>query len=213
MTTNELEKNDTGPNTGGMGAISPVGFADEVFMQKVKTQIIDPTISGLQKENIPYCGFIFFGLINVTGNPMVIEYNVRMGDPETEAVLPRLKTDLLDLFIAAHNKTLNSMHVEFDTKTCATVMLVSGGYPNAYEKGLEINGIETVHGCNAFIAGAIEKENKVITSGGRVLAVSAMGNDLDEALKIAYQNIEKIKFEKMNFRKDIGKDLLQYSNS
>ena len=206
-----IGEGDTGPNTGGMGAISPVPFADEAFMQKVKDQIIEPTISGLQKEHIPYCGFIFFGLISVGSEPMVIEYNVRMGDPETEAVLPRLKTDLLDLFVAAHNKKLNACSVEFDKQVCATIMMVSGGYPDSYAKGFEITGADTTINCNVFYAGAVEKENKIITSGGRVLAVSAKGNDLDEALASAYQNIEKIQFEKMNYRKDIGKDLLQYS--
>ncbi|NNC86116.1 MAG: phosphoribosylamine--glycine ligase [Bacteroidia bacterium] len=205
-----IGENDTGPNTGGMGAISPVPFANDLFMQKVTDQIIEPTISGLQKDGIPYCGFIFIGLMNVDGNPFVIEYNVRMGDPETEVVIPRLKTDLIDLFEAAHNKTLNKISIEFDTRTCAAVMLVSGGYPASYEKGFEISGIENTSDCNLFYAGAKNENGKVITNGGRVLAVSAMANELEDALQKAYNNAEKISFEKMNYRIDIGKDLLQH---
>ena len=198
---------DTGPNTGGMGAVSPVPFAEDDFMKMVEDQVVKPTIEGLQKEAIPYVGFIFFGLIKVDGLPKVIEYNCRMGDPETEVVIPRLKSDLLTLLIAAGNKTLHSQEVVFEENSACTVMLVSGGYPEAYKKGKQITGLETVTDSLVFHAGTTLKEDTVLTNGGRVIAVTSYGKDHHEALKKSYQNIEKIDFDQMNFRQDIGFDL------
>lgn len=202
-----IGEGDTGLNTGGMGAVSPVPFADKAFMQKVEEQIIIPTIEGLQQDGIPYKGFIFFGLINVDGNPMVIEYNVRMGDPEAEVVLPRIKTDFVELLQATAENKLKRIKIEFDDRTCTTVMLVSGGYPGAYEKGKTITGFEKVHDSIVFHAGTKEKDNNVVTNGGRVIAVSSFGNDMKSALQTSYKNAALIDFEGKNYRKDIGFDL------
>jgi len=202
-----IGEGDIGLNTGGMGAISPVPFADAIFLKKVEERIIKPTINGLQKENIDYQGFIFIGLIKVNNEPLVIEYNVRLGDPETEVIIPRLKTDLLDIFIATAEQKLNMITIEFDNRFATTVMLVSGGYPEAYQKGKEITGIENVEGSIVFHAGTIKKEDKIVSNGGRVIAVTSYGDTIEEALQQSYERIENIKFEDMNFRKDIGFDL------
>jgi len=202
-----IGEGDTGLNTGGMGAISPVPFADEVFMSKIKERVVIPTIKGLQKDNLPYKGFVFIGLIKVGEDPFVIEYNVRMGDPETEVVLPRLKNDLVELFQAVANQTLDKIDIEIDNRAATTVMLVSGGYPEAYEKGKEISGVETIKDSIPFHAGAQLKDGKIVTSGGRVMAITSYGETYQEAIKKSYQNIEKLSFDKMNYRKDIGFDL------
>ncbi len=202
-----IGEGDTGLNTGGMGAISPVSFVDDVLMSKIEERIVKPTIHGLQKDNLQYKGFVFIGLIKVNDNPFVIEYNVRMGDPETEVVLPLLKNDLVEIFKAISEERLNEIEIEIDTQTAATVMLVSGGYPEAYEKGKEISGIENIKDSLVFHAGAKLKNDKVITSGGRVLAITSFGKTHQEALKKSYQNIEKLHFDKMCYRKDIGFDL------
>ncbi|WP_299248796.1 phosphoribosylamine--glycine ligase [uncultured Lacinutrix sp.] len=202
-----IGEGDTGLNTGGMGAISPVPFADDVFMSKIKERVVIPTINGFQKDNLPYKGFVFIGLIKVGDDPFVIEYNVRLGDPETEVVLPRLKNDLVEVFQAVANQTLDKINIEIDERAATTVMLVSGGYPEAYEKGKEISGIENIEGSIAFHAGAQLKDNKVVTSGGRVMAITSYGETYQEAIKKSYQNIEKLHFDKMNYRKDIGFDL------
>jgi phosphoribosylamine--glycine ligase len=202
-----IGEGDKGLNTGGMGAISPVPFADTAFLDKVESRIIRPTVDGLKKDGIPYVGFIFIGLIKVGDDPFVIEYNVRMGDPETEVVLPRVKTDLVELFSAVANKKLDGFELELDQRSATTVVLVSGGYPEAYEKGKEILGLDQVSDSIVFHAGTKEKEGATVTSGGRVLAITSYGKDFNEALKSSYKNIEKICFDKMNFRKDIGFDL------
>jgi phosphoribosylamine--glycine ligase len=202
-----IGEGDKGLNTGGMGAISPVPFADKVFLDKVEEKVIIPTIEGLKKDKISYIGFIFIGLIRVNDEPFVIEYNVRMGDPETEVVIPRIKSDLVDLFMATAEKKLDSFVLDLDKRSAATVMLVSGGYPEAYEKGKEITGLENIKESVVFHAGTKLKDGKVLTSGGRVLAVTSFGEDFRKALKTSYGNIEKIEFEKMNFRHDIGFDL------
>lgn len=199
---------DTGLNTGGMGAVSPVPFADEAFMQKVEQQIIIPTIEGLKAEGLVYRGFIFLGLINCGGQPKVIEYNVRMGDPETEVVMPRLKSDLVALLEAAADGTLDKAAVEIDPRYAVTVMMVSGGYPEAYEKGKVIEGLDAVEGSVVFHAGtARNAEGQIITSGGRVLAVTSYGESKDAALAQSFANIKNIKFDKSYFRSDIGFDL------
>ena len=203
-----IGEGDKGLNTGGMGAISPVPFADEDFLHKVEELVIKPTISGLQKEGIDYRGFIFIGLMNDKGNPSVVEYNVRMGDPETEVVIPRIESDLLDLFEGVANQNLNEKEIIINPKTATTVMLVSGGYPEAYEKDKEITGLQHVHGSIAYHAGTTLQNEKVVTSGGRVLAITSLGETIEEALHTSYRNIEKIHFENMNFRKDIGFDLI-----
>lgn len=200
-----IGEGDTGLNTGGMGAFSPVPFCDEVFMEKVMSRIIVPTIAGLKAEEITYKGFIFFGLIKVNNEPYVIEYNCRLGDPETEVILPRLETDLLELFQATWNGTLHQVTARFSTQHCATVMVVSGGYPESYNKGFAIAGLDGLKGEMVFHAGTKESENTIQTNGGRVLAFSATGNTLDEALLKAYKNIEHICFEHLYFRKDIGR--------
>ncbi len=202
-----IGEGDTGLNTGGMGAISPVPFADEAFMSKVEKQIIKPTVDGLAEEQIDYKGFIFIGLIKVGEEPKVIEYNVRMGDPETEAVLPRVKTDLVSLFQHVGNQTLNQVQLEIDQRSATTVMTVSGGYPEAYEKGKEIAGIETITDAIVFHAGTKLEGNKVLTNGGRVIAVTSFDDDFKQALVKSYKNIEKLNFDKMYYRKDLGFDL------
>ncbi len=202
-----IGEGDTGLNTGGMGAISPVPFANEEFMQKVEDRIVKPTIKGLKKDNLPYKGFVFIGLIKVGDDPFVIEYNVRMGDPETEVVLPRVQNDLVEIFQAMGNQRLNEIELKITPQAATTVMMVSGGYPEAYEKGKEIIGVETVEGSIPFHAGAQIQNGKVVTSGGRVMAMTSYGETYQEAIKKSYQNIEKVKFDKMYYRKDIGFDL------
>ncbi|TCI84631.1 phosphoribosylamine--glycine ligase [Tenacibaculum sp. M341] len=202
-----IGEGDTGLNTGGMGAISPVPFADEDFLTKVEDRIIKPTVDGLQKDGIDYRGFIFIGLMNVNGNPFVIEYNVRMGDPETEVVLPRIDSDLLDLFEGVANQNLAEKSFEVTSKTATTVMLVSGGYPEAYEKGKTISGFESIDDSIVFHAGTKKDNDSVVSNGGRVMAITSFGDTITEALTTSYKNIDKISFEKMNYRKDIGFDL------
>jgi phosphoribosylamine--glycine ligase len=202
-----IGEGDTGLNTGGMGAVSPVPFADSVLLEKIENRIVKPTIAGLQSDGIEYKGFVFIGLINVKGEPIVIEYNVRMGDPETEVVLPRIKSDLVKLFKAVANQTLNEEILEIDERSATTIVLVSGGYPEDYEKGYEISGIDLVQDSIVFHAGTNAENGKVVTNGGRVLAVTSYGNNFQDAIKKSYQSIEKIHFDKMYFRKDIGNDL------
>lgn len=228
-----IGENDTGPNTGGMGSVSPVPFADKDFMKKVINRIIQPTVKGLQEEKIDYRGFIFFGLINVEGNPFVIEYNVRLGDPETEAIIPRIKNDLLEIFSDIENQDLKKHCIEIDQRVVTSIMLVSGGYPGDYKKGTEISGLDKAAGndydkrvkertpANAntpdnftpgqsivFHAGTKERKKEVVTNGGRVLAISSLGENMTEALERCYQTAKIINFEGMYYRKDIGKDLI-----
>ena len=202
-----IGEGDTGLNTGGMGAISPVPFADDAFLDKVEELVVKPTISGLQKDGIDYRGFIFIGLMNDNGNPSVVEYNVRMGDPETEVVLPRIASDLFDLFEGVAHQNLDQKSFQVTPKTATTIMLVAGGYPEAYEKHKEITGIENVTESTVFHAGTTTKENKVVSNGGRVMAVTSFGDTIEEALKKSYKSIDLIHFDKMNYRKDIGFDL------
>lgn len=202
-----IGEGNTGLNTGGMGAISPVPFADDELMRKIEKRIVKPTVQGLKEEKIDYKGFIFIGLMVMQGEPYVIEYNVRMGDPETEVVLPRIKSDLVELFQNVASKTLNETEIEIDRNTAVTVMLVSGGYPEAYEKGMVISGIGDVEGSLVFHAGTKELNDKIVTNGGRVLAVTSFGSDYKEALKKSYQNVDKLHFDKMYYRKDLGFDL------
>src|SRR6056297_2744584 len=190
-----------------MGAISPVPFVNAGFMDKIENRIIKPTIQGLKEENIDYKGFVFIGLIKVGDDPYVIEYNVRMGDPETEVVLPRIESDLVEVFENVAAGTLNEVKLKISEKTAATVMLVSGGYPEAYEKGKEITGFEKVEDSIVFHAGTSEENGKILTSGGRVIAITSFGNDYKQALKKSYLNAEKLHFDKMYFRKDLGFDL------
>jgi len=202
-----IGENDTGNNTGGMGAVSPVPFADAVFLDKVKQRIIVPTVEGLKKEKLEFSGFIFVGLMNCNGEPKVIEYNMRMGDPETEVVMPRIKSDFVSLLIAISKKKLDKTTLEIDERTAATVMLVSGGYPDKYEKGKEITGLDEVSDSLVFHAGTKQEGEKVLTNGGRVLSVTSYGKTLKEAVETSYKSIANIDFEKKYFRTDIGKDL------
>lgn len=204
-----IGEGDTGPNTGGMGAISPVPFADKVFMQKVEDRIIKPTIAGLQKEGIDYKGFIFIGLMNCNGDPFVIEYNARMGDPETQAVLPRIKNDLVDLLVDAASGNLSGKKIEADAEYAATVVMVSGGYPGDYPKGKTITGLDAANPALVFHAGSKQVNNQVVTDGGRVLAITGRGADIQAAREKAYAGVAKLSWEGVYFRKDIGMDLMK----
>jgi len=202
-----IGEGDTGLNTGGMGAVSPVPFATKDFLNKIEDRIVKPTIDGFKQDNLPYVGFVFIGLIKVGDDPKVIEYNVRMGDPETEVVLPRLKNDFVKILQAMSEGRLDEIEIEIDERAATTIMLVSGGYPEAYEKRKEISGLENIKDSIPFHAGAQSKNGKVITSGGRVMAITSYGNTYQEAIKKSYQSIEKLHFDKMYYRKDIGFDL------
>ncbi|MBN1107837.1 MAG: phosphoribosylamine--glycine ligase [Bacteroidales bacterium] len=205
-----IGRGDTGLNTGGMGAVSPVPFADRTFMNKVITSIIEPTVKGLKDDGIVYKGFIFFGLINVDGNPYVIEYNARLGDPESEVILPRIKSDFLDLLEGIAQGNLEEKEIETDERFFTTVMIASGGYPGHYEKGMKISGLDETKDCVIFHAGTKLTGDQVVTSGGRVLAVTSWGNTMQEALEGSYRNIPLISFDNMYFREDIGFDLKNY---
>ncbi|PXY44940.1 phosphoribosylamine--glycine ligase [Flavobacterium hydrophilum] len=203
-----IGEGDTGLNTGGMGAVSPVPYVDAVLMEKIETRIVKPTIEGFQKDGIEYKGFVFIGLINVKNEPIVIEYNVRMGDPETEVVVPRLKSDLVELFLSVADQKLGDFNLEVDPRSATTVMLVSGGYPEDFEKGKVITGLENITDSIVFHAGTKLDGENVVTNGGRVIAVTSYGDNFQEAIKKSYQNIDKLSFDKMYFRKDIGFDLI-----
>ena len=202
-----IGEGDTGLNTGGMGAVYPVPFADREFLDKVEERIIKPTVQGLKKDGIPYVGFIFIGLIKVGEEPFVIEYNVRMGDPETEVVIPRIQSDLVELFQATAKKELDTFELKIDSRSATTVMLVSGGYPGTYERGKEIKGLDKVQGSIVFHAGTALANDRIVTNGGRVLAITSFGSDFREALQKSYENIGHIHFDRMNYRSDIGFDL------
>jgi len=202
-----IGEGDTGLNTGGMGAVSPVPFAGKEFLEKVETRIVRPTVEGLRKDGIPYKGFIFFGLINVNGNPVVIEYNARMGDPETEVVIPRLENDLLELLISVADGTLKSQVIKVSPQAATTVMLVSGGYPGSYEKGKQVEGLNATSDCIIFHAGTAKKDDSIVTAGGRVIAITALADDMKAALAKSNTNAEIIRFEGKYFRKDIGADV------
>ncbi len=203
-----IGEGDTGLNTGGMGAVSPVPFVDEKFYKKVEDKIVKPTVEGLKKDNIPYVGFIFIGLIKVDGDePKVIEYNVRMGDPETEVVIPRIKNDLVEVFQAVADKTLDAINLEIDERSATTVIAVSGGYPEAYEKGKEITGLASIQDSIVFHAGTKKLEGKVLSNGGRVLAVTSYGKEFKDAVETSYSSLKKLGFEGMYYRTDIGFDL------
>ena len=204
-----IGEGDQGLNTGGMGAISPVPFADKAYLKKVEDLVVKPTILGLQKDGIDYRGFIFIGLMNNNGDPSVVEYNVRMGDPETEVVLPRIESDLFDLFEGVANQNLHEKEFSVTEKIATTIMLVSGGYPEAYEKGKLISGLENIKNSIVFHAGTSIKNNTVVTNGGRVIAVTSIAESIQKALEISYDSIDTIHFEKMNYRKDIGFDLVE----
>ncbi len=204
-----IGEGDTGLNTGGMGAVSPVPFAGKAFMDKVEERIIKPTVDGLQKEKIIYKGFLFIGLMNVDGDPYVIEYNVRMGDPETEVVMPRIKSDIIDLFEGVAYGTLDEQELKITRKTAVTVMCVSGGYPGKYENGFEIKGLDEVKDSLVYHAGTKLVDGKLVTNGGRVLSVTSVGDSIADALRKSYDSIDKISFENMYYRKDIGKDLMK----
>ena len=202
-----IGEGDTGLNTGGMGAVSPVPFATNTFLNKIEERIVKPTVEGLKKDNLPYVGFIFIGLIKVGDDPKVIEYNVRMGDPETEVVFPRLKNDLVEILQSMAEGNLNDIDIQIDERAATTIMCVSGGYPEAYEKGKEITGISSIKDSIPFHAGAQIKDGKIVTSGGRVIAITSYGETYQEAIKKSYQSIDKLNFDKMYYRKDIGFDL------
>ena len=204
-----IGEGDTGPNTGGMGAVSPVAFADDAFRKKVEEQIVKPTITGIQKEKINYKGFVFIGLMNVDGNPYVIEYNCRMGDPETEVVLPRIKNDFVELLLSTANESLGFSAIEEDHRLAVTVVMVSGGYPAHYEKGYEIRGLDRIEDSIVFHAGTTMQDNKIITSGGRVLSITSMDDSLSGALAKSYDAIKYIHFDYEYYRKDVGQDLMK----
>mgnify|MGYP001560986663 FL=1 len=204
-----IGEGDQGLNTGGMGAISPVPFADKAYLKKVEDLVVKPTILGLQKDGIDYRGFIFIGLMNNNGDPSVVEYNVRMGDPETEVVLPRIESDLFDLFEGVANQNLHEKEFSVTEKIATTIMLVSGGYPEAYEKGKLISGLENIKNSIVFHAGTSIKNNTVVTNGGRVIAVTSIADSIQKALEISYDSIDTIHFDKMKYRKDIGFDLVE----
>ncbi|WP_278034480.1 phosphoribosylamine--glycine ligase [Flavobacterium nitratireducens] len=203
-----IGEGDTGLNTGGMGAVSPVPYVDAVLMEKIETRIVKPTIAGLQKDGIPYKGFVFIGLINVKNEPLVIEYNVRMGDPETEVVVPRLQSDLVELFLAVSNEKLDEFELKIDPRSATTVMMVSGGYPEDFEKGKVISGLDKVENSIVFHAGTKFDNGNVVTNGGRVMAITSYGDSFLEALAQSYKNVEKINWENVYYRKDIGFDLV-----
>lgn len=207
-----IGENDTGLNTGGMGAVSPVQFADEVFMSKVEERIIKPTIQGLNTDGLDYKGFIFLGLINVNGEPMVIEYNARMGDPETQAVLPRISSDLVDLLVGCAKGAINQVELTIKPETACTVVMVSGGYPESYKKGLPIKGLDIPTENLVFHAGSSSMDGTTLTDGGRVLAITALGNNIQTSLNLAYDSVARIKWQNVYYRKDIGQDLIAMAN-
>lgn len=208
-----IGEGDTGLNTGGMGAVSPVPFANAEFLKKVEERIVIPTVNGLKKEGVKYKGFIFIGLMNCGGEPYVIEYNCRMGDPETEVVIPRIKSDLVDLLEGVAQENLAQRNFEIDERTATTVMIVAGGYPGDYEKGKIISGHDKIEGSLVFHAGTKESNGSIVTNGGRVLAITSYGNTLSDALELSYTNAAKIKFDQLYYRKDIGKDLLKLTEA